>query len=441
MTAAVGDASHTEGIGTIALSNQQHVQGRFNITDETHTYAHIVGNGKSLDEQSNAHTLDWQGNAWFAGDITVGENKDNLLKEITTTENSGLKVTNKNQIEIDDDIIFIFDCGTSTGYNDEEEERLEGDGAEFYILAPTPLSFRSDAPLNELQEVQINGVTVDPSNYTLEEGSTIVTFPIDYLKTLDVGEYEVTVASESKSVKGGFTVAAPELNEHGFYYNQPYGGFIDYLGGVTAVFIHEGETLDVFIGGTPATCSYTLSGNNMTVNTPTMGVLNCTISDDGKEVYCTELSTSFVLANESIVADDDFLYVYEELLGGYSVTPIDITQSSYGAIKTGIYDKNTVAIPFNAFYYANNLVVAPAIPNTIKEISRQAFYSCSLLTQIVIPNSVENIGQSAFGYCSNLTVIIFEGTTAQWNAITKGDGWNQDVPATHVQCSDGTVEL
>ena len=85
-------------------------------------------------------------------------------------------------------------------------ERLEGDGAEYYTLAPTALSFRSTAPLNELQEVQINGVTVDPSNYTLEEGSTIVTFPIDYLKTLNVGSYEVAVASNSKNVKGGFSV-------------------------------------------------------------------------------------------------------------------------------------------------------------------------------------------------------------------------------------------
>ena len=84
------------------------------------------------------------------------------------------------------------------------EEILEGDGQEFHKFAPTALSFRSTAPLSELQEVQINGVTVDPSNYTLEEGSTIVTFPIDYLKTLNVGNYEVAVASENKTVKDNF---------------------------------------------------------------------------------------------------------------------------------------------------------------------------------------------------------------------------------------------
>lgn len=36
------------------------------------------------------------------------------LTEITTTANGGLKVTNNNQIDIDDSITFIFNCGTST---------------------------------------------------------------------------------------------------------------------------------------------------------------------------------------------------------------------------------------------------------------------------------------------------------------------------------------
>lgn len=39
---------------------------------------------------------------------------ETALQEITTTENSGLKITNKKQIDIDDNVTFIFDCGTST---------------------------------------------------------------------------------------------------------------------------------------------------------------------------------------------------------------------------------------------------------------------------------------------------------------------------------------
>lgn len=70
-TVAKGQYSHTEGFGTLASSNHQHVQGKYNIEDTATTYAHIVGNGSSS-KRSNAHTLDWNGNAWFSGDVYVG---------------------------------------------------------------------------------------------------------------------------------------------------------------------------------------------------------------------------------------------------------------------------------------------------------------------------------------------------------------------------------
>ena len=91
-TTASGDCSHAEGYNTKASSPNQHVQGIYNIEDVSGTYAHIVGNGDSDTARSNAHTLDWNGNAWFAGDVYVGStsgiNKDagskKLAKESTT---------------------------------------------------------------------------------------------------------------------------------------------------------------------------------------------------------------------------------------------------------------------------------------------------------------------------------------------------------------------
>lgn len=85
-TVASGPASHAEGLGAVANHRAQHAQGEYNINDsstaaanERGTYAHIVGNGTAT-KQSNAHTLDWDGNAWFAGDVYVGStsgtNKD-----------------------------------------------------------------------------------------------------------------------------------------------------------------------------------------------------------------------------------------------------------------------------------------------------------------------------------------------------------------------------
>ena len=68
------------------MGETQHVQGKWNISDETSL--HIVGNG-SINTPSNAHTLDSEGNAWFSGDVYVGStsgtNKDagsiKLVKE------------------------------------------------------------------------------------------------------------------------------------------------------------------------------------------------------------------------------------------------------------------------------------------------------------------------------------------------------------------------
>ena len=70
-TQALGNISHAEGKETIASGNYQHVEGQYNIKDTSNQYAHIVGNGTSDTNRSNAYTLDWDGNANFAGNIST----------------------------------------------------------------------------------------------------------------------------------------------------------------------------------------------------------------------------------------------------------------------------------------------------------------------------------------------------------------------------------
>lgn len=97
-TTASGEAAHAEGLLTIATSEAQHVQGKCNIQDSNNIYAHVVGNGSytryddlvTVSTRSNAHTLDWDGNAWFAGDVYVGStsgtNRDAGSKKLATVE-------------------------------------------------------------------------------------------------------------------------------------------------------------------------------------------------------------------------------------------------------------------------------------------------------------------------------------------------------------------
>lgn len=83
-TASGFNAAHAEGISTIAASSAQHVQGKYNIEDADGEYAHIVGNGKDSARRSNAHTLDWDGNAWYAGTVLVGGTSQADAAEVAT---------------------------------------------------------------------------------------------------------------------------------------------------------------------------------------------------------------------------------------------------------------------------------------------------------------------------------------------------------------------
>ena len=71
-TAASGAGSHAGGTGTAACGQSQTATGRYNVRDTNGVYAHIVGNGASENARANAATLDWNGNAWFAGGVKVG---------------------------------------------------------------------------------------------------------------------------------------------------------------------------------------------------------------------------------------------------------------------------------------------------------------------------------------------------------------------------------
>lgn len=76
-TKAIGHYSHAEGYNTITNNDYQHVEGKYNIEDTNNKYVHIIGNG-SINKRSNAHTIDWNGNAWFAGKVTTGSTQEEL---------------------------------------------------------------------------------------------------------------------------------------------------------------------------------------------------------------------------------------------------------------------------------------------------------------------------------------------------------------------------
>lgn len=62
------------------------------------------------------------------------------------------------------------------------------------------------------------------------------------------------------------------------------------------------------------------------------------------------------------------------------------------------------------------------------------------LIKITIPVTVKTIGKYAFHSCRNLKDIVFGGTKAQWEAIEKGECWDEGVTHYTVHCSDVDIE-
>lgn len=74
--------SNAIGWRVIASSPYQTVVGKANIADSSNAYMFILGNGTSDTARSNAMTVDWDGNAWFAGTVTVGDDQQEVATKV-----------------------------------------------------------------------------------------------------------------------------------------------------------------------------------------------------------------------------------------------------------------------------------------------------------------------------------------------------------------------
>lgn len=144
-TTTSADGAHAEGYYTSAKSKNQHVQGKFNIPDAANKYAHIVGNGTADDSRSNAHTLDWEGNAWFKGDVYVGgENAESGERLVKFSEADDLDKRTKQlqyygdaNIEPSDESLFTFTLNNGgSSYSISLKKPSERDLATAEIVIP-----------------------------------------------------------------------------------------------------------------------------------------------------------------------------------------------------------------------------------------------------------------------------------------------------------------
>ena len=86
-----------------------------------------------------------------------------------------------------------------------------------------PLYFKVDADYSKFSSIQIDGVDVDASKYTITEGSTIVNISSSYIQTLSVGNHSIEIFFNDGVAKTTFNVTATTCT-HDDHTDMEYNG-------------------------------------------------------------------------------------------------------------------------------------------------------------------------------------------------------------------------
>ena len=86
------------------------------------------------------------------------------------------------------------------------------DGANQTIDVYQELSFRSEADFDKFEGVTVDGNLVNPSNYTVAEGSTIVVLKESYVRTLADGNHRISIVSNDGRANTMFTMDCIDNN-------------------------------------------------------------------------------------------------------------------------------------------------------------------------------------------------------------------------------------
>lgn len=105
---------------------------------------------------------------------------------------------------------------------------------------------------------------------------------------------------------------------------------------------------------------------------------------------------------------------------------------------TNINLENLTTIGTQVFNSCTSLTTV-RLPYGVRLGSYSIFANCTGLTTVYIPSNIGTIPLYCFASCTSLENIIFEGTIAQWNEISFVSGWDYNLAATHIQCSDGVI--
>ena len=96
-----------------------------------------------------------------------------------------------------------------------EYEILDGAGSSWTENTDGSLAIRGSGAIAKFLRVLVDGTVVDPSNYTVTEGSTIITFKPEFLKTLPEGSHTFEIVWTDGTASTNFTVAKNTSGNNG----------------------------------------------------------------------------------------------------------------------------------------------------------------------------------------------------------------------------------
>lgn len=131
-----------------------------------------------------------------AKDATVTETGNTEYWHCTDCGKYFTDENGENEIELADTVIAKL-----------PPEIIEGKGQSITEGEKKELSFTSNAAFSDFIRVELDGKTLDEKNYTVKEGSTVVTLKADYVAALSAGEHTIGIVSESGIATATFTVS------------------------------------------------------------------------------------------------------------------------------------------------------------------------------------------------------------------------------------------
>ncbi|MBO5567556.1 MAG: hypothetical protein J6A79_01210 [Clostridia bacterium] len=175
-----------------------------------------VYDGKALNNKSVKATALANSNHSLSADYEVFDSNGNTIKNgpvdpgVYTKKVSNVKITSgSTDVTANYDITMVDGTLKITGSSGESSRATTTTA--YY---GNTFTIRSDAPYAEFKYLLIDGAKVPTDNYTVKEGSTIITLKSSYIQSLKSGGHNYTIVSASKQVDGSFNVSkAPKTGD------------------------------------------------------------------------------------------------------------------------------------------------------------------------------------------------------------------------------------